>query len=428
MQESQALAFSGETDCAAMQRRYLAVRQQTEDLVAELSPEDCLAQSMPDASPAKWHLAHVTWYFETFLLESWSPDYVPLDRDYRVLFNSYYNAVGEQHPRPRRGLLTRPTLAQVFAYRQYVDEAMATLIERGLVGDPERAALFELGLHHEQQHQELLLMDVKHLFSCNPLAPAYHQAPAALPAPDPGPLRWRAFEGGIGLFGAPAEGFSFDNERPRHQALLQPYELASRPVTNGEFLAFIADGGYEQPGLWLADGWAAVQQAGWRHPRYWRERDGQWLEFTLAGLQPLDPHAPACHLSYFEADAYASWAGARLPDEREWEAAAASAPVAGNFLESGHLQPRAAAPAAGLQQLFGDVWEWTRSSYSPYPGFRPPAGAVGEYNGKFMSGQYVLRGGACVTPQSHARLHYRNFYYPDTHWHFSGLRLARDTG
>ncbi len=425
MSEAPALAFSGDTDSRRMFERYREVRHRSEDLVARLSPEDCLAQSMPDASPAKWHLAHVSWYFETFMLAPWLPGYEPLNADYRVLYNSYYNGIGAQHPRPERGLVTRPSLAEVFAYRHHVDDAMEQLIEQALVGDPERAAIFELGLHHEQQHQELLLMDIKHLFSRNPLQPAY-RAPEAPPASGTAtPLTWHRFEGGIGLFGAGEGRFCFDNERPRHQVLQQAFELASRPVSNGEFLAFMREGGYTSPALWLSDGWATVQREHWQHPYYWREIDGQWFEFTLRGLVPLDLAAPACHLSYFEADAFAAWAGARLPGEFEWEAAGAGAAVAGNFYESGELHPRAAG-GDGIIQLFGDVWEWTRSNYGPYPGFRPPAGAVGEYNGKFMNGQYVLRGGACVTPASHARASYRNFYYPHTHWHFSGLRLARD--
>ncbi len=403
--------------------RYADVRSVTQRLAAPLSTEDCVVQSMPDASPVKWHLAHTTWFFETFVLDAAIPGRAPFDPAYRVLYNSYYNGIGAQHPRAQRGLVTRPSLAAVLDYRAAVDECLGDLFERDALA-PGLHALVELGLHHEQQHQELILMDLKHLLSCNPAFPAYRAS--AVAAPDAAsPLSWIAFDGGLTEIGSGGEAFAFDNEGPRHRTWLEPWALASRPVANGEFLEFVLAGGYREPRLWLSDGWAIVTREGWRHPRYWHDVDGVWHEFTLAGLRPLDPGAPACHLSYYEADAYAAWRGARLPTEQEWESAARSLPVAGNFVESGHLHPRAAT-GAGLLQMYGDAWEWTRSAYAPYPGFRPAPGAVGEYNGKFMANQYVLRGGACVSPRSHLRATYRNFFYPHTHWQFSGLRLAQD--
>jgi ergothioneine biosynthesis protein EgtB len=373
---------------------------------------------MPDASPVKWHLAHTTWFFETFILEK-RPRYRAFDPAYRVLFNSYYNAVGEKHPRPERGMLSRPTLEEVLAYRRHVDAAMA--VER-------EGPLVELGIQHEQQHQELILTDLKHLLSRNPLMPAYHKK-WPLTEIHPARAEWVRFAPGLCEIGHDDERFCFDNETPRHRVWLEPFEIASHPVTHGDFLNFIADGGYRRPELWLAAGWDAVQSRGWRAPQYWSYHDGAWHTFTLHGESPVDPHTPVCHVSFYEADAYARWAGARLPGETEWEIAAASASLAGNFVESGALHPMPAhqPPRKGvLTQAFGDVWEWTRSEYGPYAGFKPAAGAVGEYNGKFMSGQYVLRGGSCATPQNHMRLTYRNFFPPDARWQFSGLRLARD--
>ncbi|MBS0333817.1 MAG: ergothioneine biosynthesis protein EgtB [Proteobacteria bacterium] len=411
--------------------RYRAVRQATEALTRSLTSEDQLAQSMPDASPTKWHLAHVTWFWETFLLVPSLAGYKPFDPRFHFLFNSYYEALGARQPRPRRGLLTRPSLDDVIAYRAHVDAAMGRLLTSGA---EDLAPLVELGLAHEEQHQELILMDILHLFAQSPLQPAYAppRTPAAASAPEP--PKFIRFDGGlvpIGHDGATG-GFAFDNEGPRHKAWLEPFELADRLVTNGEWLAFMADGGYGRAELWLSEGWAHVQAEGWAAPLYWQEEgrdaDGRpkWASMTLHGLRPIDPAAPVSHISFYEAEAYAAWAGARLPTEQEWEHAAQGLTVAGNFLGSGRLAPAAPPPGAGLRQMFGDVWAWTRSAYAPYPGFKPAAGAVGEYNGKFMAGQFVLRGGACVTPSGHVRATYRNFFYPHQRWMFSGLRLARD--
>jgi ergothioneine biosynthesis protein EgtB len=407
--------------------RYREVRGATEALAAPLSAEDACAQSMDDASPTKWHLAHTTWFFETFILELLKPGYETFRSGFRELFNSYYNAVGRQHPRPQRGLITRPDLDEILAYRRHIDTEIETLIQAGL--DHGTANVLETGIHHEQQHQELILMDIKHLLSCNPLSPPYHDRAAS--TGDSGTaLGWQDFDGGLIEFGAHGGGFSFDNERPRHQRFLAPFTLGDRLVTHGEYLEFMTSGGYREPLLWLADGWATIQKLGWRSPLYWRERDGRWFEFTLSGLKPLDPAAPVCHVSYYEADAYAHWAGARLPTEFEWEAAAAGSPVTGNFVEDGYLHPNPGADLEtdnGLRQIFGGVWEWTMSAYAAYPGFKPPAGAIGEYNGKFMSNQMVLRGGCCATPASHIRASYRNFFYPHNRWQFGGIRLARDS-
>jgi len=406
--------------------RYHAVRLRSEALIRTLSAEDACVQSMPDASPAKWHLAHTTWFFETFVLDAGGGKYAVFDPDYRVLFNSYYNAVGEQYPRPHRGLLTRPALDTIVEYRAHVDEHMSRVLEIG--PDPVTASVIEVGLHHEQQHQELLLMDIKHLFSCNPTAPAYHDR-ARFHRGSQTPHSFVEFGGGIVRIGADGEGFSFDNERPRHDTLLQDFALGSRLVTNREFLEFVRDDGYGTPLLWLSDGWSTIRSQGWRAPLYWRDIDGEWFEFTLAGAQPLPLDAPVVHVSYYEADAYARWAEARLPTEAEWETAAATLACSGNFVEQQDLHPMPLADCAtdaAPAQMFGDVWEWTMSPYMPYPGFSPPAGAIGEYNGKFMSGQMVLRGGCCVTPADHIRASYRNFFYPGNRWQFGGIRLARD--
>jgi len=406
--------------------RFRAVRAATERLAEPLSAEDCALQSMPDASPVKWHLGHATWFFETMVLERWEPDFRPLRAEYRSLFNSYYVAVGPRHPRPQRGMLSRPSLEEVRAYRRNVDERMARLIGRGVA--PEADALIELGLHHEQQHQELIVTDFKHLLSLNPLNPAYRPPPGRAGGGSAAPaLRWHRYEAGVREIGHRGERFCFDNETPRHRVLLGAYDLASRPVTNAEYLAFMADGGYARPELWLADGWDVRTVQAWESPHYWEKADGTWRVFTLGGVLPVDPDEPVCHVSYYEADAYARWAGARLPSEAEWESAAASLPVAGNFVESGRFHPAAARDAQGRPaQLFGDVWEWTQSPYGGFPGFRPAAGAVGEYNGKFMANQMVLRGGSCATPADHVRATYRNFFYPHHRWQFMGLRLARD--
>lgn len=384
---------------------------------------------MPDVSPTKWHLAHVTWFFETFLLAPYLPGYEPFDPAFGYLFNSYYEGVGARHPRPDRGLLSRPPLAEVFAYRAHVDEAMGRLF--GTLSDDawgEPGELIELGLNHEQQHQELLLMDIKHVLSRNPLRPAYRQRNAreAVKAPE---LGWVEQEGGLGRIGDDGSGFAFDNERPRHRVVLEDFRLADRPVTNGEYRAFVEDGGYRDPLLWLADGWATVRAQGWKAPLYWRETDGERSELTLAGEVPLDDDVPVCHVSHYEAAAYATWAGKRLPTEAEWEAAAPAVDESSaNLLAADLLHP---APAndngrSATRQMIGDVWEWTASPYVAYPGFRTSPGAVGEYNGKFMSNQMVLRGGCCATPPGHIRATYRNFFYPHQRWPFTGIRLAED--
>jgi len=405
---------------------YRRVRALSEQLAAPLAPEDQVVQTMPDVSPTKWHLAHVTWFFERFVLAPHQPGYRVFDDRWHYLFNSYYYTVGQMHARPERGLLSRPTVAEILDFRAHVDAAMERLLEAS-GDDPDLAFRVTLGLNHEQQHQELLLTDIKHVFWTNPLGPGYDDrltppAPAAVP-----PLAFLPQEGGETRIGSDERGFFFDNETPRHAVRLRPHALANRLVTNAEFQEFIADGGYRDPAFWLADGWAQVQTEGWERPLYW-SKDGA-REFTLAGWRPLQPHAPVCHVSFYEADAYARWAGARLPEESEWEAAAASRRVAGNFLDSGRLHPaptpeKAREPAPA--QLFGDVWEWTGSPYMPYPGFRPLAGSLGEYNGKFMCNQMSVRGGSCLTSAEHVRASYRSFFYPHQRWQMLGFRLARD--
>ena len=407
--------------------RFRDVREQSVQLAAPLSPEDQGAQSMPDASPTKWHLAHTTWFFETFLLAPHAPGYRLFDPRFGFLFNSYYEAIGPRHERPKRGLLTRPSLEEIDAYRRHVDAHLLALLLHDEGRARALAPLLELGLNHEQQHQELLLTDVKHLFAQSPLRPSYlprEPRPVALPTEG----GWVSFEGGLTEIGHQGSSFAFDHEGPRHRVFLNPFALASRPITNHEYLAFIADGGYLRPELWLSDGWAFVQQERLGAPLYWERSEGAWWCFTLGGLAPLDPCEPVAHLSFFEADAFARWAGARLPTEAEWEIAARDVAIAGNLLERGRLHPGAAPRGDGgpLQQLFGDVWEWTASPYTPYPGYRPAPGALGEYNGKFMSGQLVLRGGSALTPRSHLRATYRNFFAPTARWQLTGLRLARD--
>ena len=404
--------------------RYCDVRSTTEALAAPLSAEDQTVQSMPDVSPTKWHRAHTSWFFETFLLGPSLGGYEVFHPSYGYLFNSYYEAVGSRHPRAERGVLSRPGIDEIAAYRRHVDNAMLQLLD-GL-GDPSMASLVELGLNHEQQHQELLLMDIKHVLSRNPLQPAYRQGLSAVADGAARPVGWVGHAGGVVDIGHVGGAFAFDNETPRHQVIAEPFELADRVVTNGEWLAFISDGGYQRPELWLSEGWATVLAEGWTAPIYWALRDGQRDEFTLAGVQPLEPDAPVCHISYFEADAFANWAGVRLPTETEWEAVAASQPSDGRFLDPAVLHPRPAGRGSGAQQLFGDVWEWTSSPYVAYPRFRPAAGAVGEYNGKFMVNQQVLRGGCCLTPSGHVRPTYRNFFPPSARWACSGVRLARD--
>jgi ergothioneine biosynthesis protein EgtB len=410
--------------------RYAQVRATSSAICDPLEIEDYVVQSMPDASPAKWHLAHTSWFFEQFLLKPHDHRYRPFDPRFDYLFNSYYQTLGAMHQRPQRGLLTRPTVREVLQYRAHVDEHMQRLLAREDVRE-RIDSLVTLGLHHEQQHQELLFTDLKHMLSCNPLLPAYRPQAAVVKPCETGASRFIAFEGGIGEIGASGKHFCFDNELPRHRALTEPYALADRLVTNAEYLEFVRDGGYRRADCWLADGWTTVCNENWSRPFYWSETLD--AEFTLSGLQPLDPAAPVCHLSYYEADAYARWAGARLPTEAEWELAA-TAPnmklkAEGNLLQSVAASPLHPQPATGdarLCQMYGDVWEWTASAYSPYPGYRAPSGAIGEYNGKFMCSQLVLRGGSCVTPADHIRASYRNFFYPQARWQFMGLRLARD--
>lgn len=404
----------------SLDEAYVAVRTRTESLAAVLSPEDQVVQSMPDCSPTKWHRAHVTWFFETFVLAPFHAGYQPFHADYAFLFNSYYEAAGPRHTRTERGKITRPSVGEIADYRAHVDAAMGELLASRPA--PEVAELVELGLHHEQQHQELLLMDIKHLFSLNPTAPAYHQV-------DPEPstateMLWVRSEGGVVDIGHDNRGFSYDNELPRHQVLLQPFEIADRLVTCGEWLEFMTDAGYRTPAHWLSDGWHTVNDRGWGAPEYWFEVEGEWHIFTLSGLRPIDPNEPVAHLSYYEADAYASWAGGRLPTEFEWEAAA---PLGDPGEDRHAFHPAGAdAPSGQLRQMFGELWQWTSSSYAPYPGFETAAGAVGEYNGKFMINTWVLRGGCVATPPGHVRPTYRNFFSPASRWHFSGLRLARN--
>ncbi|MGD9646479.1 MAG: ergothioneine biosynthesis protein EgtB [Pirellulales bacterium] len=413
---------------ANLAEQFSRTRSATEHLCRPLAVEDLVVQSMPDASPARWHLAHTTWFFETFVLGRWVPGYQPASDIYQVLFNSYYNGVGEQFPRARRGLLTRPTVAEVFEYRKAVDQRVLRLLtdlDEAAIAEVSR--IVELGINHEQQHQELLLTDIKHLFSCNPLWPAYRAAPTTTGTGKQRPSEWSAHDGGLVKIGHEGSAFAFDNERPRHSVFLQPYELQRRLVTAGEYLAFIEDGGYSRPELWLSLGWSTVHEQSWSAPLYWVEQQGQWQQFTLQGLRPVLADEPVCHVSYFEADAFARWSGARLPTEAEWEQAASDVAVQGSFLESEHFHPAAAGEKPdSVAQMFGETWQWTASPYTPYPGYTAPPGALGEYNGKFMCNQYVLRGGSCVTPASHIRKTYRNFFPPDARWQFSSIRLARD--
>ncbi|WP_294279951.1 ergothioneine biosynthesis protein EgtB [uncultured Sphingomonas sp.] len=402
--------------------RYHAVRALTLALAEPLSDADASVQSMPDASPAKWHMAHTTWFFETFVLRDHVPGYTLHDPRFPFLFNSYYEAEGKRHARHRRGMITRPTLDEVRAYRAHVDAALLA----ALPDLPETAReLVALGCHHEEQHQELFVTDILHLFSENPLEPALFAPEPKAPVAMPGPIGWIEGPAGIVEVGHDGQGFAFDCEGPRHQALLHPHAIADRTVTNAEWMTFIEDGGYRDPRLWLSDGWAWVKGEGIAAPLYWEERDGGWTRFGLDGRRAIDPAAPVTHVSFYEADAFATWAGARLPSEFEWEAAAAAHDASGgNQLDgAGAIEPR---PSPGGPAFFGDVWEWTGSAYRPYPGFHPVEGAVGEYNGKFMNGQFVLRGGSCATPRGHARACYRNFFYPHQRWQFTGVRLAKD--
>jgi ergothioneine biosynthesis protein EgtB len=407
--------------------RYNKVRQFTEELCAPLATEDYVIQSMPDVSPTKWHLAHTSWFFETFVLTAALSGYRSPDPQYGYLFNSYYNSAGERHCRNRRGLLSRPTVEEIYRYRSYVDDRMREFLDR-TEDDRLRdlAFVIELGLNHEQQHQELLLTDIKHIFSINPLRPVYcvreNSNGGVLPK-----LQWLEYTEGLHRLGHNVDGFAFDNELPQHRVFLEPFQFASRLVTSGEYLDFIEDGGYENPLIWLSDGWNVVQTQGWKAPLYWEKRDGSWWIMTLSGMRELDRGEPVCHVSYYEADAYACWAGARLPAEAEWEIVSAGATIDGNFVESRKFHPVPIADSAESTpvQMFGDVWEWTQSHYSPYPGYRPVAGALGEYNGKFMCNQFVLRGGSCATSITHIRPTYRNFFPADARWQFMGIRLAK---
>jgi ergothioneine biosynthesis protein EgtB len=412
------------TASLSLNDRYQQVRQLSELICRPLETEDYVIQSMPDVSPPKWHLAHTTWFFETFLLSPNLPKYEVFHPQFGYLFNSYYEAVGKRHPRPQRGLLSRPTVEEIYRYRAYVDQGMQLLFSQ--VDHSTLESLILLGLHHEQQHQELT--DIKHILAINPLRPAYRADISPVQKPTTSTEQWLDYPGGLHSLGYRGEEFAFDNEFPAHQVYLQDYYLASRLVTNAEYLEFIQAGGYENPDYWLSEGWATVQREQWEAPLYWEQIDGNWWIMTLSGLRVLNPDEPVCHVSFYEADAFARWAGKRLPTEAEWEVAAMQVQMQempGNFLEQGHLHP---IPASGMtrpDQLFGDVWEWTQSAYLPYPGFKPAAGAVGEYNGKFMCNQMVLRGGSCVTPPGHIRPTYRNFFPPSTRWQFSGIRLAQ---
>ncbi|MBM86082.1 MAG: hypothetical protein CMM47_08675 [Rhodospirillaceae bacterium] len=404
--------------------QFTSIRAISEAIAAPLEIEDQVVQSMPDASPIKWHLAHVTWFFETFVLLPHDPTYRVFDGAFGFLFNSYYEAAGARHPRPERGLLSRPTLAEVLNYRAYVDAAiskfLAQIPDHGTV-----AALMKLGIQHEQQHQELMLMDILNLFAQNPLRPAY-TTPINTPLSSLKGHIWHNFEGGLYTIGHNGGSFCFDNETPRHQIVLRPFALSDRLVTNEDYLAFMEDGAYSRPELWLSDGIATARANAWKAPLYWFYDDQHaWQQMTLHGVCPIEPKAPVGHLSFYEADAFARWAGHRLPTEAEWEVAAADVPPSGNTLGSGQLRPLPIG-CGGKDQIFGDLWEWTSSPYVGYPGFSAPPGAVGEYNGKFMSGQMVLRGGSCVTPDGHLRATYRNFFYPHQRWAFLGLRLAKD--
>lgn len=407
---------------------YQGVRYGSEHLCEPLTVEDHVIQTVVETSPPKWHLAHVSWFFETFLLQPCLSGYKPFHPRFDYLFNSYYEQLESGYwPRPERGLLSRPTVAEIYDYRRHVDAAMERLVGACPTGDwPTVKERLLIGLNHEQQHQELLITDIKHNFAHNPLRPAYRED---LPTSDmvtSDPLTFSTFDGGLVHIGDGNSDFAYDNERPRHPVYLRAYRLADRLVTNGEFLRFMEDGGYGHPGLWLSDGWRIVGRERWDAPRYWERIDDEWFEMTLGGLRPLNPGEPVTHVSYYEADAYAAWAGRRLPTEAEWEWAASDTPIVGNFVDSGRLHPAPAPAGKGLGQLFGDVWEWTGSAYLPYPGYRAPAGALGEYNGKFMSNQMVLRGGSCATPANHLRPSYRNFFYPHERWQFMGFRLAED--
>ncbi|TWT55386.1 Iron(II)-dependent oxidoreductase EgtB [Thalassoglobus neptunius] len=417
--------------------RLMAVRQFSMKIIDPLETEDFVIQTMPDVSPTKWHLAHTTWFFEQFILMPSMPGYRVFHPQFSFLFNSYYNAVGERHPRMHRGVLSRPTVREVLEYRSYVDQALKSFLQQPPSKDV--GELIEIGIHHEQQHQELMLTDIKHVLSCNPLRPAYRVNLNEYKANDAVPLNWISFAGGIAEIGAEPGSFHFDNESPRHEVLNRDFELASRLTTNGEYLEFVQSDGYQNPSLWLSEGWDQVQACQWKAPLYWELIDGEWQEFTLGGMRPLDPNAPVTHVSYFEADAFARWSNCRLATEAEWETVgqseshAHSTTIPGNFAEDDYLHPVAVNSESlnreqtvnGIHQLYGDAWEWTASPYVAYPGYQPAPGAIGEYNGKFMSSQWVLKGGSCATSRMHIRPSYRNFFHPDKRWQFTGFRLAK---
>jgi ergothioneine biosynthesis protein EgtB len=423
-----------------LHKRFHQIRNFTNSLCAGLEPEDCVMQSMPDVSPTKWHLAHTTWFFETFILKKFVPGYRAEIPEYAYLFNSYYNAAGDMHRRDLRGLISRPTVSEAKRYRasidSHIDEFLSDADEK-LIDQIE--PILVLGIHHEQQHQELLITDIKHVFAQNPLHPVFRQRNHDVIAKKITPIQFIDFEEGVATIGHDGRGFAYDNEAPRHQVLVPEFAAASRPITNGEYIAFIEDSGYRRPEFWLSLGWMTVNEQRWDAPLYWTKRDGTWWNFTLSGFRPVDEYEPVTHISYFEADAYANWAGARLPTEFEWERAVSGCPIEGNFVEDELFHPAAVTPKAfgavsvdtaprdlRLHKMFGDVWEWTRSAYSPYPGYRAARGALGEYNGKFMCNQYVLRGGSCATSRTHIRRTYRNFFQPEKRWQFTGIRLARD--
>jgi ergothioneine biosynthesis protein EgtB len=420
--------ISSDAGSASLRGRLAQTRAMSLHIAEPLTEEDQIVQAMEDASPTKWHLAHTTWFFEEFVLKPHDRAYRVHDERFGYCFNSYYENAGPRHPRPKRALLTRPTHGEVISYRHHVDRALDNFFDRGGEGpSPEALALIELGINHEQQHQELMFTDILALFAGNPLRPAYRLESGEDASRAAAKLEWAAFPGGICDIGHEGGGFAYDNEGPRHQQLIRPFRLASRLVTNGEWLEFMADGGYRTPTLWLSDGWATVNREGWEAPLYWEKQDDAWRQMTLLGPMPVTAARPVTHVSYYEADAFARWAGRRLPTEFEWETAAAGLRVEGNMLGGDRLVPEPARKnALGLQQMFGDVWEWTASAYLPYPGFKAAPGAVGEYNGKFMCNQFVLRGGSCVTPEGHVRRTYRNFFYPHQRWQFTGLRLVDD--
>lgn len=432
MQGTSAVARQKQPETSLLPReiseRLFATREHSLSLASSLTPEDMVVQAMEDASPTKWHLAHVTWFFENFVLKPHLDGYRIFDDAFNYCFNSYYEALGPRHPRPRRGLLTRPPSERVFAYRAHVDEALRSLLATEKGQSDEVARLLEIGINHEQQHQELLLTDILALFAMSPLKPAYQSLPAEVDVSQPDPVHWIDYEGGICRVGHSGEGYCWDNELPSHNALVHPFRLADRLVTNAEWLQFIEDGGYKTASLWLADGWTTVNREDWQAPLYWEATDAGWFQMSLQGLLPVAAAEPVTHVSYYEADAFARWAGKRLPTEFEWEAAAAAANARHGLAHDAPLRVRRTEPGEANmpKQLFGDVWQWTSSAYLPYPGYKPPLGAIGEYNGKFMVSQQVLRGASCVTPSGHSRPTYRNFFYPHQRWQFTGLRLASE--